>query len=123
MPAEGAVCFRPGSQRFVLFFSDSEMHNGPPDGLYEPWGPEVVPSEGALATYPEVVEALVAAGIRVIVIDTWTDTWGQAHDQFETLAADTGAVTAAGTARFELDMSAGPQDLAFVLDVIDELLP
>ncbi|MBI5501767.1 MAG: hypothetical protein HY907_16105 [Deltaproteobacteria bacterium] len=120
----GALCFRPGSQRFVLMFTDSEMHNGPPDGLYEPWSSAVLPSSGALATYPGAIAALHAAGVRVIVIDTWDQDYLLVHEQCAALAADSGAVTASGSASYQLPgMSDAPQDLGFVLDTIAELLP
>jgi hypothetical protein len=120
--AVGAVCFRPGSQRFVLLLTDSEMHNGPPDGTYEPWSAGVAPTSGTVATYPAMIEVLLATGIRVIVIDTWTDTWGETHAQCTAVATDSGAVTTTGPASYQLDLGAGVQDLGFVLDVMAELL-
>jgi hypothetical protein len=110
-------------QRFVLLFTDSEMHNGPPDGTYSPWGAAVAPTSGAVATYSGMLAALAAANIRVIVIDTWTDPSGVVQSQCTAVANDSGAVTTGGPASYEVDMSSGPQDIAFVLDVIAELLP
>jgi hypothetical protein len=125
---EGAVCLRPGSQRVVILFTNSPMHVGPPDGTLHPYGapdgPEITPDAGAVSRYPQTVAALVAGGIRVIGISTgYSGSSEEVHDQLVPLASDTATWSAPGEpAVYDLDFEAGPQDLAFLLDVIDGLV-
>ncbi len=116
---DGAVCFRPGSRRVVMVFTDSTFHSGPPDGSVDPYDPARL---GCLAppAYPAAVAALRAAGVRVIVVNTSTDV--RARGQYEALAWDTGSVSAGGPAVYDVNMSAGPADLAFLLDVVAALI-
>jgi hypothetical protein len=77
-----------------------------------------------VSRYPQTVAALVAGGIRVIGISTgYSGSSEEVHDQLVPLASDTATWSAPGEpAVYDLDFEAGPQDLAFLLDVIDGLV-
>jgi hypothetical protein len=120
---DGPVCFRPGSQRFIVLFSNSSMHNGPPDGTTSAYSATLLPTTPPVPDYPATIAALLAAGIHVICIDGSAAGPGTVTDQLLAVARDTETLLAGVPASYEIDMTAGAADVAVILDVIDALVP
>ncbi|MEM7605387.1 MAG: hypothetical protein AAF411_08520 [Myxococcota bacterium] len=90
---DGDGCWRTGSQRIVLVWTDSEMHNGPdPDGrdtLFSPYGGISPPP----AEWPDVRSELQDDGTLVLIVEgatseTAQDQIGQIIDQLGQPATD-----------------------------------
>lgn len=101
-------CGRQWAQTFVVLLTDSPMHNGPPDGLFDPY-------DGlALPTWLEATEALRAIDVPVLGLS-----FGDAlvTEQLRQTATATGALTRGGEpAVVEADIESFSTAMATLLD-------
>ena len=86
----GYPCFRREGSRIVILVTDAPSHNGP--GNSDPYEPGVAPRPHS---YEQAVEALGGIGAKVLGLYSGLGELG-GRTQLETLARDTGAVSAAG---------------------------
>ena len=86
----GYPCFRREGTRIIVLVTDAPSHNGP--GGAEPYGPDVAPRPH---TYDEALIAMRAIGAKVLGLYSGFNEDG-GRTQLETIARDTGAVSAAG---------------------------
>lgn len=114
-----AVCFRPGATRIVLLFTDSPMHNGPPSGTTNPYDTSVLRLSD-LPGWPAARAALLAERILVVGLSSGDDT---VLDELTTVAQDTGAVVGVAPASFDLALDSSAVDLAFLVPVLEALVP
>ncbi|MFK7992073.1 MAG: vWA domain-containing protein [Sandaracinaceae bacterium] len=87
----GAACLRPDAVPLVLLFTDAPFHNGPSHpATYSSVRPRP-------HTYPETLDALAQAGLRVVgVFAGGSPLTLAAQRDLQAIAADTGAVDAEG---------------------------
>jgi hypothetical protein len=114
----GYPCFRREGTRIVIFVTDAPSHNGPAGA--DPYGPDVAPPPH---TYPEALAALRGIGAKVLGLYS-----GFGEDagrmELETIARDTGAISASGEP-IVIDIGAdganlGPSVVSAVQTLVDE---
>lgn len=114
-----AVCFRPGATRIVLLFTDSPMHNGPPSGTTNRYDASVL-GLAELPDWPGARAALLAERILVVGLSSGDAT---VLGELTTVAQDTGAVVGIAPASFDIALGGGAVDLAFLVPVLEALVP
>jgi len=97
----GYPCFRNNGSRIILLFTDASMHNGP--GGSEPY--DSPPISPAPARYEMAVGALQDIGAKVLGLYSGNDPSDRGLADLNSIARDTGAVTADG-APIVLDIGA-----------------
>lgn len=114
----GYPCFRAAGTRIVLLFTDAEFHNGP--GGSNPYDmPRIRP---APATYEQAVGALRDIGAKVLGLYSGGLVADRALTDLESIARDTGAVTAAGEP-IVVDIGSSGENLdTGVIDVVRTLV-
>jgi hypothetical protein len=113
------VCFRSDATRLVLLFTDSPMHNGPPAGTSDPYDP-VLLGLADVPDWPEARDALVAAGIKVLGLNSGTTA---VHEALAEVATATGAVVGFEAAVYDLTLETGVVDLSFLVSTLAALVP
>lgn len=114
----GYPCFRAAGTRIILLFTDAEFHNGP--GGSSPYDmPFIRP---APATYEQAVGALRGIGAKVLGLYSGGLVADRALTDLESIARDTGAVTASGEP-IVVDIGAAGENLdTGVIDVVRTLV-
>lgn len=114
----GYPCFRREGTRIVVLITDAPSHNGP--GGAEPYGDDVAPMPH---TYDQALVAMRAIGAKVLGLYSGFNEDG-GRTQLETIARDTGAVSASGEP-IVIDIgsdgaSLGPSVVSAVQTLVDE---
>ncbi len=111
----GYPCFRPYSLPIILLFTDAPMHNGPPDGLTEPYSLPDIP------TWLDAIAVLNDIGAKVLGFFSGGEWDSSGLDHLNQTAVSTGAVLASGEPLvWELSSDGTGLDLA-VVDAIADL--
>ena len=114
----GYPCFRAAGTRIILLFTDAEFHNGP--GGSNPYNMPLI--RPAPATYEQAVGALRDIGAKVLGLYSGGLVADRALTDLESIARDTGAVTAGGEP-IVVDIGAAGENLdTGVIDVVRTLV-